>query len=382
MADFGIGELLTGLFSGLGAGGAAAGAAEAAAAGSTLVEGLTVTAPLLASAGSGLGALGTAAGLGFAGAGLAGGFGGGGGGGGAAGGAAPDIPITSQPLAPAQTNPANAPSLNPQVSGLTGAPKPVAGTPGPGGTVSATSTAAPQGTSFASPDITSAGSSSVNASLPGDVLKGAATGAPSDTVNLAAGLTAPTPPGGGLGGAVSGAANAVGKAGSSVLSSVEKNPLQALELGILGSSLLRGNAQPQGTKQLNTAADQAANEARLLESYLTSGNLPPGEQAALTAAGKSAEATIRSEYAARGMSGSSAEAQDLSNAKLNTAAKGADLASQLFSQGVQESQISADIYSQLINQNGQQDQATSSAVSNFVQALALSGRPVSAGAEA
>jgi hypothetical protein len=116
------------------------------------------------------------------------------------------------------------------------------------------------------------------------------------------------------------------------------------------------------------AASLAAN-GQQLQSYLQTGQLPPGVQNSITSATKSAQASIRSQYAARGMTGSSAEAQDLANVQQQAASQGADIATKLLQTGITESQLSDQIYGELLKTSIAQDGQLQSAVGNFASSL-------------
>ena len=163
--------------------------------------------------------------------------------------------------------------------------------------------------------------------------------------------------------------------------SVLGNPATLLTAGVLGLDALKSSKQPLGTKPLVGLAAQDSLQSQQLQSYLYSGTLPPGQQANLNAAEQSAEATIRSNYAARGMSGSTSEYQDLATAKMNEETKGAQIAQSLFSQGIQEAQLASGIYQSLITQSTQSDASLNQAIANLSRSLALgSAQPTQTGA--
>lgn len=161
---------------------------------------------------------------------------------------------------------------------------------------------------------------------------------------------------------------------SSFTDSLTKNPLAtAGALGLAGN-VLKGNPLPQGFSALNTEASRLAQQGSQMSGYLTNGTLPPGLQAGITAAGDAAAASIRSQYASRGMSGSSAEAQDLQNLQQRLVTQGAEMATQLFSQGVQETQLADQLYLQLMQTQITQNKETGDAIGNFAAALASMGK--------
>ena len=162
--------------------------------------------------------------------------------------------------------------------------------------------------------------------------------------------------------------NALG--GSSALKSW--GPLALAGAG-MGYNLLKGNAALPQSAQLTALAKQDSAQGAQLQSYLTSGTLPPGVQSGLTAAAQSAEASIRSQYATRGQSGSSAEAQDIARMHQSVMANGASIASGLMQQGISESNMAQSIYAQLMQAQVQQDAALSQSIAGFSGALASSG---------
>jgi hypothetical protein len=173
---------------------------------------------------------------------------------------------------------------------------------------------------------------------------------------------------------------AAGGGAGSFLSGVMKNPAALLAGGGLALDVLRGNQNPPGYAQIQSQAEQAAQQGKQMQGYLTSGTLPPGLQTSLDTARENAEATIRSQYAARGMSGSSAELQDIQNLHNRIVSQGSDMALQLFQQGLSETEISTRLYEVIMNQQIAQDQALSQGITNMVTALAGMSRPLAAAA--
>jgi hypothetical protein len=181
---------------------------------------------------------------------------------------------------------------------------------------------------------------------------------------------------------VAGAASA--NSGSSILSglgskaaggltSLASNPGVLLAGGLVGLDALRANKKPPGETALLGEAATAQAQAAQLQSYQATGTLPPGIQTQLQSAKDAAAATIRSQYAARGMPGSSAEQQDLQALSDRMVGQGAQIATQLFNQGLSEAQFSAQLYEIIMNQATQQDAGLSSAIANLSSSLALAG---------
>ena len=140
--------------------------------------------------------------------------------------------------------------------------------------------------------------------------------------------------------------------------------------GGLVASLLRGNQPMPGENQLKSSAASLASQGATLESYIANGTLPPGVASSLQSAGEAAKASIRSQYAARGMSGSDAEARDLANVDQSIVTQGASIASELLNQGASMTGMADNIYSGLMNAATQQDAALGQAISGFASSLA------------
>ena len=158
------------------------------------------------------------------------------------------------------------------------------------------------------------------------------------------------------------------------------SPLSAAGLGLgvggIAYDAIKGNQPLAGEKALQGQATALQNQGSTMEGYLNSGTLPPGLQQSLTSASDAAVASIKSQYASRGMSGSSAEQQDIQSVSDTAVTKGAQIAMNLYSQGVAETGMADEIYTQLMQTALQQDQALGQAVGNFAGALTLSGKPV------
>ena len=149
----------------------------------------------------------------------------------------------------------------------------------------------------------------------------------------------------------------------------------------LAYNMLKGNEPVPYSAQLESQAAQLQAQGAQLQGYLSSGTLPPGIGAALQGAHDSAAASIRAQYASRGMSGSSAEMQDLSNLAQTTVSQGANIASSLLSTGVSEQQFASGLYQNLMAQSVAQDTAMSNAIAGFTNAMAggFSRKPNPAG---
>lgn len=149
---------------------------------------------------------------------------------------------------------------------------------------------------------------------------------------------------------------------------LEKNALPILAGGGLLANLVAGS-NPTGETQLKDQAGALATQGGQLASYLQSGQLPPGAQAGLDEATKSAQAAIRSKYAALGMSGSTAEIQDLNDVTMQASAEKFQIADSLLKTGIQETGLSSSIYENLANFDVQQSGQTGSAIAALAAAL-------------
>ena len=161
-----------------------------------------------------------------------------------------------------------------------------------------------------------------------------------------------------------------GGALSAVGRGISNNPALALGGALIGYDVLKGNQVPKGENAINAEATQLGAQATQLQSYLASGTLPPGVATALKQAASSAEAAIRSQYAARGESGSSAEQADLANVQNTIVSQGASIATNLLNSGIQEGQLAAQLYGQIMNQSLASDQQLTQALGVLAAASA------------
>ena len=191
---------------------------------------------------------------------------------------------------------------------------------------------------------------------------------------LAPGAPSPSPLTPDVGSATSYVKNAADAGGEGLLgqagSYLAKNPTSILSALGMAANLMKGNAPPPFSKQLESQAAQLQAQGAQLQGYLTSGTLPPGIGAALSGAHDSAAAAIRARYANMGMSGSSAEMQDLNNLAQTTVSQGADIANKLLATGVSEQQFASGLYQNLMTTAMQQDTNMSNAIAGFTNAMA------------
>lgn len=187
------------------------------------------------------------------------------------------------------------------------------------------------------------------------------------------GVTAPSG-----GGSSPSGGSALDKLAAGAMNSVTKNPLGiAVAAGGLGLNLLKGNQDPEGLAQIRDAANSLKSTGSVLQSYLQTGTLPPGMQASVDQATKSAKARIIANYASRGLSTNpahnSALGQELSQLDQNAIITAATLGDKLMSQGLSATQISQQLYTAIMNNDIARSKATGSAIANFAAALGGGG---------
>ena len=159
----------------------------------------------------------------------------------------------------------------------------------------------------------------------------------------------------------------------------------------LGAS---GNALAGNTGAVQQQAATLAGQGNQLANYLPSGTLPPGVQTAIDNASADAIASIKGNYASKGLTGSTMETQDINAVKSRATAEGASIAQNLLSSGLTAEQaaaqisqslvntgtaqtgLSAQIYQQLLGLNVNQNAQTSQAIANLASALAGGGQYV------
>lgn len=165
-------------------------------------------------------------------------------------------------------------------------------------------------------------------------------------------------------------------AGSSGINGILKkltSPDALLSGAGLAGNLIMGNKPVAGEGALSSQAAQLGAQGQQLSSYLDKGTLPPGMQNSLNQASESAKASIKSQYASKGMSGSSAEQQDLAHVDQAMQAQGAELAMSLLQQGVSESNLSSQLYKGIMDNALKQDESLGTAFSSFASSLAGGG---------
>lgn len=157
------------------------------------------------------------------------------------------------------------------------------------------------------------------------------------------------------------------------LSAIGNNAGTLLSVAGLGKSIADIGTPTPGAANVTNAANQLGTQGAQLQSYLANGTLPPGVQTGIDQATQAAKATIRSQYAARGMSGSSAEATDLAAVDSQAQSQGANIALNLLNSGVSETQLSAQLYQSIMQNALQSDQQFGSSLSNLAGQLSGTG---------
>lgn len=187
--------------------------------------------------------------------------------------------------------------------------------------------------------------------------------------------------GGGAAGALGGPTSSIGKFAhdpslksfGNILTSNPGTVVGALGLGyeaLTKPSLPDTSALVGGLK---SQADALSAQGSQLQSFINTGTLPAGAQAAVSQATQSAKAAIKSQYAQLGLSGSTSEATALAGVDRQAAGQVFDIANSLLQTGIKESGLSAEIYGQILGQVNAENGQLSSAISNFAAAAAGGG---------
>ena len=166
--------------------------------------------------------------------------------------------------------------------------------------------------------------------------------------------------------------------GTGAINSVTKNPLGiAAAGGLLGYDLLKGNPTDPNQKVLQQEAGQLSAQGQQLQSYLTSGTLPPALKAQLDQATKAEKARIVAGYGSRGQSTdpnqNSALAQELNAVDTNAVAAMASAQIQMLNTGLQETGLSTQLYETLVKLDSAQNDQLMKAISSFAAALGGGG---------
>lgn len=150
-------------------------------------------------------------------------------------------------------------------------------------------------------------------------------------------------------------------------------------LGGLGLEAIKGS---QPLPQINPQIGIAQQEAQLgqqLQQYEVNGTLPQGAQAGIDQAVKSAQASIRSQYAGMGLSGSPMETEALNTAAMQGPILGFQIASQMANQGLSDLQLGSTLYKQIMDAQLQSDAEMQKAVTGFAEAAGGGGANIHVG---
>lgn len=182
-------------------------------------------------------------------------------------------------------------------------------------------------------------------------------------------------PGGGSGGKSEGSFwdNLVGGLGSGLGKSL---PGAAVAAGGLAFNAFSGKNDPSKDPNYAMLAAQAQGlnaQGQQLASYLASGTLPTGLQAAVDKAKNDAKTSIISRYASLGLptdpKQNSQLAAELQNADLMATIQIAQIGQQLLQSGISASGLAENIYSKLLAADQNRQQSMGKAISNFAAAL-------------
>ena len=190
------------------------------------------------------------------------------------------------------------------------------------------------------------------------------------------------------GGAVAGGTPAAGGGGSfidnlvkgveglpgAIGNQITKNPLGVLVGGgALAYNMLQGQKQLPEQRQLQGQANQLSAQGQQFMSYLQTGTLPAGLQAAVDRATQAAKAQIIANAARNGLSTDPTQnsqlAQDLASADRNALIAVAQEGEQLFQAGANEVQLSSQILDRLMKIDQEQTASMGKAIANFAGAL-------------
>jgi len=161
-----------------------------------------------------------------------------------------------------------------------------------------------------------------------------------------------------------------------------EDPFKLLGLGAAGFGLLHsltgqnpqvGNVGANETA-LNNLATTTGQTGAQLQSYLTSGTLPPGLMQQVNQATAAAIQGVKAKYAANGMGpNSTAEQQDINTINQNVPATIATIGQQLLTAGTADLTISAGVLNNLLTANTTINNQTNAAIANLARALSGGG---------
>jgi hypothetical protein len=196
-------------------------------------------------------------------------------------------------------------------------------------------------------------------------------GADSEGLGAQAAGEAGFSPGTGAGGPEKGFLSNVWEGGKA---SIAKNPLGiAAAGGGLALNMFKGNGISPEQQKLKDQADQLGAQGKQLQSYLSSGTLPPAMKAQLDQATAAAKARIVSNHAKSGMptdpSQNSALAQELNAVDMNAVSAMAAAQIDMMKTGLSETGLSSQLYQMLVKMDRQDNTDLMAAISSFAAAI-------------
>lgn len=162
----------------------------------------------------------------------------------------------------------------------------------------------------------------------------------------------------------------IGGAASAAGQGILNHPGLALSAAGLGFEALKGQPAIPNLSNLQSQADQLAQQGAALRAPLTGAPLPTGAQSAIDQGVQSAQAAIRSHFASAGLSGSSMEASALAQAEEAGVQQRFQVASQMAQQGAQLTGMDLSTYQSIIQATLGQDQQLQNAIANFAGSMA------------
>lgn len=190
---------------------------------------------------------------------------------------------------------------------------------------------------------------------------------------------------GNIGGAIGNVGTGLEQFGSKLLTTGEaelSDPFKLLGLGAAGYGLLHslssqsgvvGNV-PANETALTNLANQTTATGTQLQSYLTSGTLPPGLMQQVNQATAAAIQQVKAKYAANGVGpNSTPEQQDINTINQNVPATIATIGQQLLTAGTADLSIAQGTLNSLLTANTTLNNQTNQAIANLARALSGGG---------
>lgn len=183
--------------------------------------------------------------------------------------------------------------------------------------------------------------------------------------------------GGGPGAGAPGGGGILSSLTNPTLSGVAKGAGVAVAGGGLLTELMRKTGAPAQQQALQQEAGNLQSQGQQLQSYLSTGTLPPALQAQLNQATAAEKARIISGYASRGQptdpSQNSALAQELNGVDTNAIAAMAQTQIQMLNTGIQETGMSTQLYETLIKLDQGNNKDLMASIASLAAALGGAG---------